>query len=365
MKLYCFHGNLRNLFPNNDVLSLYADIQYNYVEIDRFGFLNQFSKWNLGNKDDWFSLQSSISNSDEKFKEIFYDRINEIINKSNKENLNIYISWSGGVDSSAMVCGFLTSNIDKSKLKILYTEESINEHPFLYEILLKNNIEMIDLTNDLYAQIYISTINDGLLVTGWCADQLFGSIINQNYPDYFNKSYKDWIINYSKKVNVDFTNSIEQCESAFEYYKLPVKVFPQWAWFMNFAVKWEFVKITPFAVIGIDTDRIINFFDVEDFQKWSINNYDILSVKNQTKPNEYKLPLKKIIEEYTKDVDYTKYKCKKGSWINACSKHKKINVSLIDDEGFKCYNPNFNVNVNRLNTVTKRIIDKVLKNYEK
>jgi len=354
--LYTFFGSIPNK-SYSDILSLYGNIQHNLIEIDRFGYMNKFSPWNLGSKDDWFSLQSDMPNTDEKFYDIFYDRIKDIISHNEK----LYVSWSGGVDSSAIVCGLLSYGY--KNFEILYTSESIEEFPLLYDILKKLNIHMIDLSDDINAIKYSSTINDGLLIMGWCADQLFGSIINQDYPDYFKKNYADWIKMYSDKEGIDYSIAIEQSNEAFKNYNIPIRTFPEWAWFLNFAVKWNYVKLSPFAAIGKYTDRVINFFDTIDFQKWSINNFDKLSLLAQTNPSEYKLPLKKIIEGYTHYPDYTKTKGKNGSWKYVVMKQKMIKIALIDDEGFKSFNPNFNVHQRRFLKVTERLVNEIAKQY--
>ena len=337
MELYSFYGYCKNPINEPNILSLYGNLQSSYIEIDRFGFLNQFSNYKLGKSDNFTDFISDMPNSDEKFTEIFNKRILEIIERSNKENLKIYVSWSGGVDSSAIVCGLLMSEIEKSKINILYSSKSIEEYPLLYEKLNENKINMIDMSNDIGAVIFSNSINDGLLITGWCADQLFGSIINQIYPDYYNKPFEHWIIDYSKTENFDWNDSIEQCKTAFEHYKLPVKTFSEWTWFMNFFIKWNYVKMSSYATIGKYTDRVINFYDTIDFQKWAINNFDKLSALSQLKSNEYKLPLKKIILNYTKDKEYYNNKGKYGSWSNISAVQNKIKLAFLDNEGYKFY----------------------------
>ena len=183
--------------------------------------------------------------------------------------------------------------------------------------------------------------------------------------EYFNKNYKDWIKIYATEKELDYIEIIEQCERAFEYYKLPVKTFPEWSWFMNLAVKWNYVKINPFSILGKYSDRVINFFDTIDFQKWSLNNFDTLNVLNQTIPNEYKLPLKKIIENYTKDNNYTKNKGKIGSWYYLSKAQNIIKIALLDNEGYKFIHPNQHIHINRKHIVEQRLIKETVKSYER
>lgn len=365
MEIYSFHGSLGKLYSDNDndILSLYGYLQHNLICPDRFGFLNQYSPWMVGQSDNYSDIISDYNNTYKKFKSIFYNRIKELA----KLNEKLYVSWSGGVDSSAIVCGLLSyDKFDKNNLKILHTKESIEEYPLLYDILVKNDIEMIDLSNDLHGELYKSSINDGIIIMGWCADQLFGSIVNQYYPEYFNKSYKDWMnLYFNNIIGFPIDNAVGQCEEAFNHYNLPVKTFPEWTWFFNFFVKWNVVKIDPFATVEFMTDRIINFFDTLDFQKWALNNFDTLSKKPQFEPSSYKLELKRIIEEYTKDSEYTRTKGKNGSWVNMTMAQKKLYVALIDNEGFKCYNPKYSVHPNRMSNVEHRIVSQIVTNYRK
>ena len=363
--LYSFNafGRTSELLTNDiDLLSFYGLLNNTSIEIDRFGFLNQFSNLNLGQSDNFLELKYYISPTYENFREIFYDKIKSIVNKNQK----IYVSWSGGVDSSAIVCGLLSySGFNKSLLNVLHTKESISEFPKLYEILVKNNVNMIDLTNDVNGTTYCNTINDGLLIMGWCADQLFGSIINQEYPDYFNKPYEKWIVDISCKINFNCEDSIEQIKMASDYYGIPIKTFPEWTWFMNFFVKWNLIKLTPYAIIGKYSENIINFFDEINFQRWSVSNFDSISKLAQSNSMEYKLELKRIIEEYTKDTDYTRNKGKEASWYYVESKQNIVKAAIIDNEGFKSFKPNFNVPKTRLNSIRTRIIESIIKNYRK
>ena len=81
---------------DTDILAMCSILYRNYLCTDRFGYMNKFSSWRLDKSDDYSIVSKPISLS---FKEIFNKRIEEIIDRSNRENLNIYVSWSGGVDA--------------------------------------------------------------------------------------------------------------------------------------------------------------------------------------------------------------------------------------------------------------------------
>ena len=100
-----------------------------------------------------------------------------------------------------------------------------------------------------------------------------------------------------------------------DYYNLPIKSFVQWCWFTNFFTKWHFIKLTPCAVIGRYSNRMVVFYDTVDFQRWCLSNFDKITFESQYDNKQYKKELKDIIYEYFPSNNYLCNKEKINSWI--------------------------------------------------
>ena len=310
----------------NDPLSVYAnDLQKVVLLRDRFGELNKFSNWNFNTQLDVFPDK----HIEIPFKEICFNEVNHIYDRAVNENKDIYISWSGGVDSSCLLCTFLMSHINKSKLHVILSRNSVNEYPYFYQLLKENGISLIFIEDPAQMlQIYTNIVKNNLIVFGWCGDQLYGSDLNLKYPDWFKKDWKDFIKNLDKKV-------IDQFEQAFNVYGIPIKNTAQFFWWMNFSAKWTYVS-TIFSLMCGCINNIINFYESKDFQNWSMSNFDNVDKHHPTETKFYKPEMKEIIYEFTKDKSYKLYKGKIGSFSVYSKSYSNI-ISIFDDTGIITY----------------------------
>lgn len=301
------HLNSARWKNDTDAISVFCQKTGFIFLPDRFGFLNQFSNWNFAKWDTPFpNTGSTLSLYD-----IILQRATELYYIAKRNSKDIYILWSGGVDSTTIVTAFFQIMGISDRLHILYTESSIKEFPEFYSMMSKRkDIELHHIEFDTIEEVIVSIEGKGYIITGFPADQLFGSIINQRLPIPYNSDWREFI---------QIDNAISQFESAFAHYGLPVYTINQFTWFINFACKWELVKRMFSAEFGIVSDSIINFFDNESFQDWSVSNFDKLHIYPQTDPQYYKYELKSFIHKFFPCVSYFTKKGKLGSIAYACS----------------------------------------------
>lgn len=300
---------------DNDPLSSYAhQLQGKLILRDRFGELNQFSKWNLGKDKD---IIPTGYNS-KLFEDICFEVAQKIYDRSIEENKDIYISWSGGVDSSCVLSTFLMIGKDTSKIHVLCSNESISEYPLLYFKLKSENIDIIIVKDTAkMLDIYKPIVDNNLIVFGWCGDQLYGSDVNNKYPDWF---HKDWR-SFARFMNMG--NTIDGFEQAFQNYHLPIENCAQFFWWLNFSCKWTHVSKV-FSLVCGNVKNVVNFYEDYEFQNWSIARFDRVDYQPPTNTEYYKPEMKEIIYKFTHDDHYKKNKGKVGSFCVYSKSYKNV-----------------------------------------
>ena len=143
---------------------------------DRFNVLNQYSSVNW---DD--SVDPIPSTTTESLSNLMDMRANELIGKS------ITVQWSGGVDSTSLLLALIKNGISKEDLIIKYDVNSCDEYPALYSWLKKNKYQMKSVTDDWFGAL--AKADTDLIVNGWCADQLFGSVFFYKCADLYSGDY--------------------------------------------------------------------------------------------------------------------------------------------------------------------------------
>ena len=327
LKCILTQAHMSPIWGDNDALTVFArNINYLFLP-DRFNYLNKFSYWKLSGHDTPFPKKNYIGN----FSDLMYKRGEDLVNKAKSSGCNLYVLWSGGVDSTAVVLSILASlGEDKSILKIIHTNSSIDEY-YKFYLFLKNTakLDLINVHIDDLGYISSEFAKTNYLITGFPADQLFGSIVNQEAIIPFNA---DW------RLFIKKDKAIQQFEEAFTYYNLPITQFNQFTWFMNFSCKWNIVNYLLPDIFGYPAGNTINFFNTQEFQDWSVSNFDKLHKYDQKDSVHYKLELKQFINKNFNDNDYFVNKGKFGSIALARSTEKnKVqmrvpHISLLYDD---------------------------------
>ena len=332
-------ANVLNIpLENRDPLSIMGLLFTGSFCRDRFNFLNQYSPIRTINTVDPIPtpFTTSIAMSD-----LMDQTAIEIIKKANSGR--IAISWSGGVDSTAVIVAFLRNlpSNEKDRLLIFANEYSILENQTFYKLLQKEKIPLIiteNLIDDLREEEY------SILTSGWCADQLFGSSVHVHDLSLYNqepdKAFPILWNRTFKRSNLT-TNSINTLVDLYKEYGkklgVDIKQFCEVAWLHNFGIKWTFVKdLMEFKLFGsINEGKSIAFFSGLDFQRWSISHFDDIRKRNiYENPMYYKLPLKHYIYSYDNNDTYYTSKGKKNSWTTVIEEGV---LKVKTDHGIKVF----------------------------
>ena len=321
-----------------DPFSLVNRLFVRWVCRDRFGVLNKYSPYDLYNEMGE-SEKAALAYKDADpvdFKEALDKRAQQIIEAHNR----VTVSWSGGVDSTAVVTSLLKNGIDPKNLAILASSSSEEEYPFFYKYLHEIGVNYIEsetvCTN-------FDKVDDGALVTGWCADQLFGSNIHLRNLNWYHMPWMEGVALAFKERGIDVEkNELEQVKEAFWEYSqklgLPLEQFCEFAFLFNFGVKWSYVSQEPQLTVTKQSirNRIYNFFDTVEFQHFALQNFSNIREHNANRYLVYyKRPLKEYIYSFTNDDYYFGWKGKQNSW--ALTAGKFTTVGVWDTDGYHSF----------------------------
>lgn len=312
--------------------SLYLG-RYNILN-DRFGILTKDCEYNLQSRNESIDYIKSLSNKS--FEEVCFNRTNEIIDYANTFDKDIYVSWSGGVDSTCVASSFLLNDrLDKSRFHLIFSEESIGEYPYFYELMHKNKIDMINAKQDVLK--FRNVVGDNISVNGMCGDQLDGSNLHtMKYKgvDYF-KNWKDEVYRILRadfKKPMIFDDFISDVENYIQHFNLDVSIFGEFAWLFNYSIKWTYVAEF-MKCLHKNPAATFTFFDTDDFSHYALVNYHYRGLRKQLTAYDYKMDWKKIIYAFTKDEDYFLNKGKDANFFNDNNK-AWYGMSVADNTGY-------------------------------
>lgn len=226
-------------------------------------------------------------------------------------NLPIAIMYSGGIDSTCVVCAFLKNT--NHKLLILGSEASIQENPDFYnEVLLNNDRIELNIGNPL---LFLQQNCDKYhFVTGECGAHIMGTInIVGSVESDGVVEMTESAINNMKSAEL-YVGLSERLKSLFfkiaEKSPIQFKTNYDAMWWIIFALKWQFVQYR----IQMYADRLCphftNFFMTDSWQHWALSNDVTVKCPNYNWKS-YKMPMRDYIYSYwPNQYAYTQRKVK-------------------------------------------------------
>jgi len=295
----------------------------------------------------------------ESYNDCVQKKVTELYNLSEKLQKPIGILYSGGIDSTGVIVGFLSRyhiNDLKDKIKIIMNSHSIYENPEFFKNFLLPNFELIN-------SHQLPVLFDGsmILVTGEFNDQIFGSdIINrylikrgtQEIKDKFNKdTVFEFINSYIQHDNISKL-LIDKISQSALLKNINLEKNSDFFWWYNFCYKWQTVnfriytlaspKLIPNITKEWAQEHIHHFYQTDDFQLWSMNHPEVRIIDNW---KQYKQESKKVIYDFDKNEDYFIHKYKRPS-LQHIFYHRLISYAITDElkiltdfKPFDYYNP--------------------------
>ena len=266
--------------------------------VDRTGQVAMPMNWHIDRP--WCANRNPILDLDT----CFESRVQELTSLGQKVNL----LWSGGIDSTAMLAGFLKHCNDYSQIRVIHSVYSIKENPRVYLDLLENSkIEMIEFGGD----IYMEQNYDGVFVSADVADDITASIDESFFAkvgyDGLQGSWKDF---FRQRINDD--RFIDFCEQYFSISTIPITTVLQARWWFYTKCKTQRWSNEKCRVLRDNQPLPVPFFDTDEFENYAYHNID--SMVTDHRYDSYKQPLKDYIYEFNRDDDYRRFKRKENSY---------------------------------------------------
>jgi hypothetical protein len=259
--------------------------------------------------------------------QICNERAAELLSRADAMDCDLYLLWSGGIDSTLVLVSLLknASPVQKRRIIVVLSKTSIGENPrFYYDHIHEQlRVKSSALVGDLIG-------SNHLLVNGEPADQIFGYDIDgfgfidrygmatvharydrATFIDFFALRLQD------AQVTAFFINLFERLIGA-----APIPIVSNFDafWWINFTMKWQdaYMRTLSFAPTHAAADIMLEythrnyrpFFSTNDFQLWTMNNRDKI-IKDDWRT--FKWLCKDIIYDYAKDADYRDHKVKHRS----------------------------------------------------
>jgi hypothetical protein len=286
---------------------------------------------------DAFKLPTLDYTFNKTFDDVCLQTANNILTHQTNLQKPIYLFYSGGIDSVAVLISFLKILSLKDaadRISIVMTSDSIVEYPKMYYDIIRPNFNIIcgDNIENFFDQ-------RAILLTGGQGDKIFGT---DNIGKIYRQGKFDQIkLSYSEKFIVDFWTGLgiptdsakiwfDLVQQQINYCGINIETNFDFLWWFNFLLEWqsEYFLFPLRSKTNLTRDFYSNymlaFYDSVDHQLWSINNNN-----NKIKDtwNSYKFIAKDFIYSYNKDSDYRDYKIK-GPSLNRLFHSKKIPMGI-------------------------------------
>jgi hypothetical protein len=257
-----------------------------------------------------------------------------LLQECTDRDLELRISWSGGIDSTNAMAALLKFYDDypKVEMKVCLNKKSIAEYQWMFDTLIEPNprIEIFwgdTITADgigenetLGLNMSRDTGKDYMVVTGELGDQIFGAKIL--VPD-----LKENGVNGITTKNYNEVFSPDMCK----FIKPLVDAMPEdWPrdcgnvmhW-MNFILKWQWCQLRMFVMYPVPYLKYRHFFDDDTIQQWSLQN-DMQVKMPEYDLKRYKEVAKRYIADFTGDEEYFVNKEKEDS--------QRTTINVFDTE---------------------------------
>jgi hypothetical protein len=234
----------------------------------------------------WEPLPEIDPNFKTSFRDIALAEAKKIVERANGQQIGV--SWSGGLDSTCALFALL-HYADPKQIMVFCNYNSIVESGRLFDTYIRGRGIRYSLTTPLQNPEF----GDGLIVTGYLGDQLFGKL-QTIAPEQFKHAWRD-------NVRPEQVPILEQIMD--NYPVKNIELLPDFLEFVEMNFKWQMGKWNRMRNMPKSiADRMINFYEPVDFQRWSLGKYE--EMYRGTDLKTYKMPLRVLLRELLESDEY-------------------------------------------------------------
>lgn len=242
----------------------------------------------------------------------------------------IYVSWSGGIDSTAVLVSLLktASPQIKSRITVLLDYRSKQENAYFYNKFIKPNFQVVDVNTFVVSADNYQKI---IILDGEGGNQIFGfkAISWWIYK-------KQWALLDTAWTKIDDLTAVipginqhgvDLIIESIKHSPVPIVTVFDFIWWANFNFKWDdamlqkslaYTKmLNPLQSKEFFENRVIRFFAHKDIQIWSMIYKDY---RRSTSKIMNKQIVKKYIYDFDKNHLYYAHKQEQGSNADVYSK---------------------------------------------
>lgn len=203
----------------------------------------------------------------------------------------LYIPWSGGIDSTLVLIE-LMKVCHSSQIIIQMNHNSITEYPLFYEKYIKGKFDTVEFS------YMTGPTHDGLLVTCHSMDTLFGPVyIIHKSDEYLNE-----------RINISNMTEIQQ--KFIHASPTPIVTKKDFMFWAEYALLYQHEQFVSYRSSKMAT---VVFAAGCEFHNYAVSVPMNNKYPEGSKAN-FKMPLKDIIYNFTKDSVYRDTKLKVASW---------------------------------------------------
>jgi len=228
------------------------------------------------------------------------------------------IMCSGGVDSSGIVAAFIKYGT-KDKFTIAHTSQSITEYPLLFDYLIKNKFNMIDLEFSNLGAL------PGVVLHGSNGESFLPGCVDKF------SSHQMLELPWERAINPDEWN--EDTESLIEFTRPYLKLFGKTnptvadlCVFVNIAGRSNNIFNHHHYDQNMKVDKLSSFYRFTEFSKWAYYHGNKHLI-NSHLPHHYRAPIRDTIFSVLHDQSYINSKLKVNSrhlWKLKCTSDSSL-----------------------------------------
>ena len=200
--------------------------------------------------------------------------------------------WSGGIDSTCFVAGFLQHARNLDQLRLLYSPFSVYENRAFFEHIKKNypTLELLDISGD----VYLDTEFDGVLINGHGGDEFTASLDESFFEAHgYIGVHKPW------QTLIQDPELQYFCRDFFALAGRPIDTVLEARWWFYSIVKSQVFAPRDSVFSAAESSA---FFDCNEFEDYMWHNTDKILTEHDY--SSYKKFLKKYIYDFDQNDQY-------------------------------------------------------------